>query len=90
MSLHSVDRQLFNRELKKIMRNRQDVLIANSVFCRDYKLWDRLERVTRLLVKLGLYAGFNIGVSYWHLTMKQAEIYDLLKIRYHEKKLTGC
>jgi len=90
VSLHSVDRQLFNRELKKIMRNRQDVLIANSVFCRDHKLWDRLERVTRLLVKLGLYAGFNIGVSYWHLTMKQAEIYDLLKIRYHEKKLTGC
>lgn len=90
MNLENFDRQLFNRELKKIMRNRQDVLIANSVFCRDYKLWDRLERVTRLLVKLGLYAGFNIGVSYWHLTRPQTEIYDLLKIRYHEKKLTGC
>lgn len=85
MNLQHFDRQLFNRKLKNIMRNRQDVLIANSVFCRDYKLWDRLERVTRLLVKLGLYAGCNVGVSYWHLTMKQAEIYDLLKIRYHEK-----
>jgi hypothetical protein len=74
------------------MRTRQDLLIANSVFCRDFKLWDRLERVTKLLIRMELYQGFNIGESYWHLTRRQTEIYDLLKMRYFEnrKSLTGC
>ncbi len=74
------------------MRTRQDVLIANGVFCRDFKLHDRLERVTKMLVRMELYAGYNIGVSYWHLTSKQTEIYDLLKLRYftNKKSLTGC